>query len=993
MRLIILLFLLFNVLTTYAQVADSIKVSIHEGTNIAVAVSPDKKTIAFDLQGTLFVMPFTGGTATAITDNLGDCRQPSWSPDGNTLVFQSYRDGGWHLWTINKDGKHLKQITFGIYDDREPQWSADGKKILFASDRNNNYDIWEMDLETQSFRALTSNPKNDFNPTYSPDGKTIAFASDRGTKPGIYTLDEQGKETKIADGLISVATPSWSPDAKQILFYASDNIETKLFITNLTSGATAQWSDSKEDAFPFRATWLSQNEVLYTADGQIKIKNISKKKTTSLKWEATVYLHRPAYKRKQYDFDADKSIAVKGIMGPVVSPDGKHIAFSALGNLWLLNIGNPTPVQITDNAYVNMHPSWSPDGKEIVFVSDRDGSMDLWIYNLESGKVRQLTSTQQNEIYPSWSPDGSFIAFLQSEGNSLLNGSTIQSIHVQSKQITKVHDAITTPSQPSWSPDGRRVMVSAMTPFSSKYREGLNKVLVISLNGEADRWIEPVEGRTLATRSKNGPVWSPDGRKVAFIHDGVLWYLPVTTEGKIAGPVQRLTNVLSDNPSWTADSKQIVFLSAEKLMRVDLQDGIQSSIPFELNWKPAQPAASRKIVHAGKLFDGVKNAYQSNVDIVLEGNRIKEIIPHQSHGNLEVIDASAETVIPGMFDMHAHQSEAEGEKTGRGWLAFGITSVREPGADPYDAAARKEIWSSGVRPGPREFFTGFLQDGSRVYYNLANSNSAASSELELQRAKALDYDFMKTYVRFPDYLQKRFTQFSHQLGIPVSSHEIYPAVSYGVDAIEHVGATSRRGYSPVRSNIGRSYQDVTELITAARLKVTPTAALYGGFNMLTATDPQLLRNKQYMALYSELYRTTYEGYVKSMQADLASEKAMLEGWTITFKKLLAAGNHFTAGTDAPFMPYGLSIQIEIQTYVEVLGMSPFTALQSATIWAAESVGVDKELGSLEAGKLADLVIVSGDPLSNIKDALNVKTVIKNGFVFPVDELLAKPTVK
>ena len=264
---------------------------------------------------------------------------------------------------------------------------------------------------------------------------------------------------------------------------------------------------------------------------------------------------------------------------------------------------------------------------------------------------------------------------------------------------------------------------------------------------------------------------------------------------------------------------------------------------------------------------------------------------------------------------------------------------------------------------------------------------------EGQRAKALDYDFMKTYVRFPDYLQKRFTEYSHQLGIPVSSHEIYPAVSYGVDAIEHVGATSRRGYSPVRSNIGRSYQDVTGLITAARLKVTPTAALYGGFNMLTATDPNLLQNKQYVALYSDLYRTTYEAFVKSAQADLASEKAMLEGWTITFRKLLAAGNHFTAGTDAPFMPYGLSIQIEIQTYVEVLGMSPFTALQSATIWAAESVGVDKELGSLEPGKLADLVIVSGDPLKNIKDALNVKTVIKNGFVFPIDELLTKPVAK
>ncbi len=989
MRLLTVLFCL-ACLASMAQSQDSIKVSIHEGTNLAVAVSPDRKWLVLDLQGTLFMLPSTGGTAKAITDNLGDCRQPSWSPDGNTIVFQSYRDGGWHLWRIDKDGRNMRQLTFGIYDDREPQWSQDGKRILFSSDRNNNYDSWEMDLATETFKALTRDPRNDYNPAYAPDGKTISFVSERSGKPAIYVRTEDGSESEVAVGQASTAAPSFSPDGKQIIYYASNGVETRLYNVEVASKKVTDFTDPKEDAFPFRVTWLSPGEVLYTADGQIKKKDLVKKKTTALTWEATVYLHRPPYVRKKYDFDSQAAQPVKGVMAPSVSPDGKKIVFTALGNLWLLTAGNPVPLQLTQNAYVNIHPAWSPDGKQIVFISDRAGSFDLWVRDLSGTTDRQITKSPSNEAYPTWSPDGKSIAFFQAEGNSLLGGSVLNQVDVATGEVKKIHGPVTTPSQPTWSPDGQHIMVSVMIPFSSRFREGLNKFLVISLKGDPDRYVSPLDGRTLATRSKNGPVWSPDGRYLAYIQEGVLWVLPVTPTGEIAGPVQRLTNELSENPSWTGDSRSIVFLATDKIKKISLNQGQSETIPLELSWKPQQPTATRKVIHAGKLFDGRNNAYRTNVDVVVEGNRIKEIIPHGDHGGAEVIDAGTRTVIPGMFDMHAHQSEAEGEKTGRGWLAFGITSVREPGSDPYDAAARKELWTSGVRPGPREFFTGYLQDGNRVYYNVANANTGASAELELARARAIGFDMIKTYVRMPDYMQKRFTEFAHQNGLPVSSHEIYPSTSYGVDNIEHIGATSRRGYSPVRSAIGRSYQDVIDLINFSRIRITPTAALYGGFNILTLKDPALFQNPQYVAIYPETYRTTYEAFVKNSQAETAPARAMLSGFSTTVNKLIANGNHITAGTDAPFMPYGLSIQLEIQTYVDILGVSPFHALQSATLWAAESVGVDKDLGSLENGKLADLVIVEGDPLKNIKDALNVKVVLKNGIVYKVEDLLRKP---
>ena len=162
-----------------------------------------------------------------------------------------------------------------------------------------------------------------------------------------------------------------------------------------------------------------------------------------------------------------------------------------------------------------------------------------------------------------------------------------------------------------------------------------------------------------------------------------------------------------------------------------------------------------------------------------------------------MVDASNLTVMPGLTEFHSHLQKDYGAAQGRAWLAFGITTVRSPGNTPYEAVEDREANEAGVRPGPRVYGTGYLMEWNRVYYKMGIAISSVSQfEMELQRAKVLEHDLIKSYVRLPDLQQKRMVEFAHSIGVPVATHEIYPASLVGVDNTEHTGATSRRGYSP-----------------------------------------------------------------------------------------------------------------------------------------------------------------------------------------------------
>src|SRR5262249_43444344 len=153
-----------------------------------------------------------------------------------------------------------------------------------------------------------------------------------------------------------------------------------------------------------------------------------------------------------------------------------------------------------------------------------------------------------------------------------------------------------------------------------------------------------------------------------------------------------------------------------------------------------------------------------------------------AHARGPLVDASNLSVMPGLVEFHSHLEPDFGEAQGRAWLAFGVTTVRSPGGIPYEAAEEREASDAHVRTGPRIYSTGHLMEYQRVYYKMGIAlSSPAHLEMELQRGKALQYDLFKSYVRLPDPLQKRAVEFAHGVGVPVATHEIYPAAFVGVD--------------------------------------------------------------------------------------------------------------------------------------------------------------------------------------------------------------------
>jgi len=992
--------LLFLVASSPAP--DAQELTLREGTNFAVSVSPEGKRLLIDLQGTLWVLPVEGGEARPLTDGLGDDRLPDWSPDGKRVAFQSFRKASWDIWAIPADGGAPLPLTAGRDDDREPVWSPDGRQIAFSSDRSGNYDVWLLDTKSGETAALTRDPADDFMPAWSPDGRALVYLSRRGEGGKLElwkTRLADRKEERIASLADEAASPAFSPDGARLVFTLQEGrafslltwrfpeAHTSDLVSLPSSGGEPSRLTSGEDVFPFRPSWSrgGGGEIFYTSDGKIRAFSPVTRATRTVDFAATVRLERPAYERRKVKFPSGGEVLpARGLVRPVISSDGKRIAFAALGDLWVAEVEGERLLPLTRDSFLEADPFWSPDGKEIVFASDREGTMDLFILPADASPERQprrLTSGKGAEVGPAWSPDGRLIAFLDEDAN-------LQVIEAAGGEPRLLRKTAGGAGLPSWSADSQHLAIAIRQANSGRFREGANRVVIVSaLDGSEATLEEP--SLSFGTRDGDGPVWSPDGRKLAYAMDGGLWVLPVTADGVGAGPARRVVDEPVDFPSWAADSRSLAFLASDKLKLVDVETGADREIFTRPGFR-VPPESGLLVVKGVRLIDGTGAPAKENVDIWVEQSRIKRIEPSGDTypADARIIEAAGKTVIPGLVEMHAHLSlPAWGSRHGRIFLSYGVTAVRTPAMSVYRVLEEREAVEAGSRIGPRIFPTGYILDGDRIYYN---GSLALDSEEELRRelgrAFRLDYDLIKTYVRLPDTLQKVAIEEAHRRGVFVTSHEIYPAVALGADGIEHVRGTSRRGFSPKVSELRRSYRDVIDLVSRSGVYFTPTILIQGGFRLALAREPALLDDPR----LSELFPSWALDAFGRVPAGEASERQeVVRPLFATVSAIARTGGRIIAGTDSPIVPFGLGLILEIEQYSEA-GMGPMAAIRSATQVAAEALGAADDLGTIEPGKLADLVILDGNPLEDIRNLRRTERVFVGGREISVERLLRLP---
>ena len=959
---------------TLAGPTTDITVELREGTNMAAAPSPDGQRIVFSAQGALWILPITGGKATRITPWTVEPTAPVWSPDGSTIAFQNYTlDGNYHIWTIEPDGSNLKELTTGYFDDREPAWTPDGKAIVFSSDRGNDgqYKIWRYTLADGSYAPLTRGPGAESNPVVSPDGRQIAFVD--ATRVFVAPVSGEAAPVLVGPGL----APAWRPDGSGLVWQSDSR--------TLSDGSRTLVSD--EDLFPFPVRFLADGRFLHTADGRIRLRDADGGATKEVPFTASLTVRRPVYRQtKDHRFTHYGERKAKGISAPALSPDGRSVAFVALNDVWVMRIGE-APVRLTNDSDRDGNVQWTPDGSAVYFSTEKGNAGALAVDQVTvatKARKRLAAIAGKSMVSPKMSPSGDRIAY-----TSLSGQLEIWDIGSQSAQLV-MPQVSTQLSTPQWTPDASRILLVDNQRVNNRFREGYNKLRVIDIGTRTDAFYPVAEApRQISDREEGAAVLSPDGTQVAFVMDSRLHVMPVNADGSPAGPAVRITDEVADLPSWAGDSKTLLYKSADQLRTIRADGSGRADVALEIPWRQATGEGTT-IVHAGAMWDGLGQELRRDVDIVIVKNRITAIRPHQANARKTAdrfVDASQLTVMPGLWDPHIHPLTLyQGGQFGQIaalMLSYGITSTQSVAGPLHQSIEMREALEAGNLIGPRLFASPPLWEGNRQFYSFARTlRTPEVADLEIAKARRLGVDYMKSYVRAPIPIMVKIAQAGADAGIPTGTHMLSPGSATGLGGTTHLSATQRMGYGWSKSTNGLTYQDAYDLHARSGFRVVDT--LFSSVAAMVGQDPGLIGDERFDVLVPPNFIASLEAQAGTppTPATLATVRRDAE----QSGKVQAAGGLVALGTDSPLVAPDIALHANLRA--GGLAYSNVQALQNVTINAARMSRVDAHLGSIEPGKLADLVIVRGNPLEDLKAAANVEFVIKNGRTFSLPQILA-----
>ena len=460
--------------------------------------------------------------------------------------------------------------------------------------------------------------------------------------------------------------------------------------------------------------------------------------------------------------------------------------------------------------------------------------------------------------------------------------------------------------------------------------------------------------------------------------------------------------------------RKIVFESSILLFGILLTPAASSSA-VGMTSEPKSPAPKSIVLRGGNLFDSRRGIMLADQTIVIRGDRIEQVGPRRSIAKLppgaHVLDARGKFIIPGLIDAHVHlvhqldDAHLTGDEVLPMFLAAGVTTIRDVGDTvvPQKIIARYAEAHSGSCP--RVFLCSPLIDGAPpihrdIGWSLTDPEAVPPFVEDMAKWGVTT---LKIYAGTGRDVGRRIIEEGHRRGLVVTAHlgpyRAQDAVADGIDCLEHIWSVFNyiipedvRRTPDHRASLNLTNSMARDLIASLaqrRVMVDPTLAVFK--NMILLNDLESVNQHPDNAHVPARLRQHWENYRRRSNLDPATREVRRSEF-LKYQELTAllyrAGVPLLAGTDTPepYVPPGYSLLQELEMFVEA-GLPPGAALQAATINNAAALRQELQLGSIEPGKLADLVILSADPTADIRNVRRTEKVIRGGNICEPAQLL------
>ncbi|ATC94325.1 hypothetical protein PTUN_a1737 [Pseudoalteromonas tunicata] len=995
------------------------KIAVEQGTWMNIDVSPDGKTIVFDLLGDIYTMPFSGGKATQLTSDIAWQMQPRFSPDGKSIAFTSDADGGDNIWVMDVDGQNAKAVTketFRLLNS--PAWSPDGDFIIarkhFTASRSLGAgEVWLYHKAGGNGVQLTKreNDQKDLGePAFSPDGRYVYFSHDatpgktfhysKDSVDGIYKIKRYDRQTgeieTIISGMGGAIRPTPSPDGKTLAYIKRDDFQSSLYLYDLATGQHtkvygAMERDMQETwaihgVYPTMA-WTPDNKgLVFWAGGKIHQVDVKTKQASEIAFKVETSKKMQKALRFAQNIDTPE-FDVKMLRNVQISPDGETAIFEAMGKIYLRDLDSGKIKPLTkSSAGFQFFPTFSRDGKQVAFVSWQDDEQSqLHVVSTRSGKGKTLLKEKGKFVEPVFSPDGKTVVFRKVRGGAILDPDfslnpgiyKVPSTGGDAELIFKQGE------QPQFGKDNDKIYVLGIGEKPS--------LSMIDLNTKKAQKLYESE---LATEFRI----SPDSRYLAFAERFKVFITPFVASGKTINigpkdtqfPLEQLSVRAGENISWNTDADKLYWTLGPELYHADLNgifdiksakndfkvaDG--ANISFKQTM--AEPNGLVALTGARIITMNGDNVIENGV-VLTDGKHIKAVgavgavsIP----SNAKVVDVTGKTIMPGIVDAHAHGAQGSNEIIPeQNWknlagLALGVTTIHDPSNDTSEIFAASEMQKAGKIVGPRIFSTGTILYGANGPGYTSHVDSLDDAKFHLERLQKVGAFSVKSYNQPRRNQRQQIIEAGRELGMMV--------VPEGGSLLQHNLTMVVDGHTGIEHSIPPEhiYDDIKQLWSQTEVGYTPTLGVaYGGIwgenYWYDKTDvwkhPRLSKFVPKNQLFPRSMRRTKAPDHHYNHFNAAKVAAELQN--VGVKVNLGAHGQRE----------GLAAHWEIWMFAQG-GMTPLEALRAATIDPAHYLGLDKHIGSIEAGKLADLIVIDGNPLEDIRVTDKVTYTMINGQLF------------